>query len=261
MNRILICIYFLWLVACKNVDRTQAQFETGEHLKAMAKSVQLYPDSTLLIEQYIQLLDSAGDYTKALEQNELLLKNDSLNHALWYRKGIYSEYIQDTAGAIKYYWYSIKSKATPQALLALANILAEQKNADALILCKNTSILFPVKELKADLYFIKGVYYARIGNYKEANSRFDSCIATRYRYLEAYMEKGFILFEALKVDQAFLLFKTTTQLNPAYADGYYWMAKCKQKINQPKEAINYYEKALTFDSSLKEAKQYLQELQ
>ena len=61
MNRILICIYFLWLVACKNVDRTQAQFETGEHLKAMAKSVQLYPDSTLLIEQYIQLLEQNSE--------------------------------------------------------------------------------------------------------------------------------------------------------------------------------------------------------
>ncbi len=227
----------------------------------LAKSVQLYPDSLALTEQYIQLLDSAGDYAKAIQLNERLLKNDSLNHALWYRKGIYSEYLHDTTAAITYYRFSIKSYATPQALLALANLLAEQKSADALSLCKNTSILFPARELKADLYFIKGVYYARTRNYKEAASRFDSCIANRYRYLEAYMEKGFIRYEQSKIEEAFLLFETTTKLNPAYADGYYWMAKCKQTAHQPIEAVNYYQKALTFDSTIKEAKKAIQQLQ
>jgi tetratricopeptide (TPR) repeat protein len=266
MNPVFICICCLVLMGCN--DSATEQFSAYEEkageskaLQAIAKSIQLYPDSTALIEQYIQLLDSAGDYTKAILQNERLLKNDSLNHALWYRKGIYSEYLYDTAAAIKYYRFSIKSYATPQALLALANLLAEQKNADALLLCKNTSTLFPVRELKADLYFIKGVYYARSGNYKEATSRFDSCIASRYRYLEAYMEKGFILYNKSQIDKAFLLFETTTKLNPAYADGYYWMAKCKQATNERTEAINYYQKALTFDSTIKEAKEAIQQLQ
>ncbi len=87
MNYAFICFCWLLLMGCKDsataeLSATKEQAGETKAMQALAKSVQLYPDSLALTEQYIQLLDSAGDYAKAIQLNERLLKNDSLNHAL-----------------------------------------------------------------------------------------------------------------------------------------------------------------------------------
>lgn len=198
---------------------------------------------------------------KQLAQNDALLKVDSLNHDLWYQRALLFEQLKDTLSAIKYYRYAIKVFATPQAMLALANLMAEQKNSDALIICSNIALLFPANELKADLHFIKGIFYARSQQTNQAIAQFDSCITERYRYLEAYMEKGFILFDRAQFKMASTIFETTVKIDPLYADGYYWMAKCAEKTNQHTEAINNYQKALTLDPLLKEAAEAINRLQ
>lgn len=266
MKRVLICIYFLGLVACNNDSSNQSlvkkpQYELSGSLNNLTKLVQLYPDSIILIEQYIDTLEQMEEYQKAIFQNDRLIKKDSFNHDLWYKKALFSERLSDTLSAIKFYRFSLQCFATPQAMLSLAHLLAEQKKREALLVCKNIGIRFSASEFKADTYFIEGVFYARIGNTQAALTSFNSCINKRYSYLEAYMEKGFILFEQAKIEEAFSIFEATIKLNPTYADGYYWMAKCKQKLNQHSEALHYYQKALTFDPSIKEAAEAIKQIQ
>ena len=189
----------------------------------------------------------------SLKQIDQLISKDSLNNELWMQKAILSAAMKDTANAIRYLHFSNRINPTPAAMLTLANLLAEQKNADAITVCENIKTLFPDKKHLADIYFIKGVYYARCGNSSKAMSLLDSCINTNFHYLEAYMEKAFLLFEQQKIQEALTIFATVVKMDPGYADGYYWMGKSLEKSGKKDSAIINYQQAIELDPALTEA--------
>ncbi len=71
--------------------------------------------------------------------------------------------------------------------------------------------------------------------------------------MEAYMEKGFLYFDNKKVAEALAVFQTVITVKNVYADGYYWLAKCYEALNNKAEAIANYQKAITLDPKLTEA--------
>ncbi len=171
------------------------------------------------------------------------------------------EKLKDSIAAKKYYQNSINIYPTSAAMFGLANLLAEQKDSTALIVCTNAKTLFPAKENNADIYFIRGIYYARKGNAVKANRYFDSCVTANYRYFEAFMEKGFILFDNSKYKDALAIFETILKLDPFYADAYYWSAKCLEKLGNHENAKLNFEKAVNIDPELIEATEALKRLQ
>jgi tetratricopeptide (TPR) repeat protein len=234
--------------------------EIPEALQKLIKKQNLYPDSIGLRLQLIDAYDSIGNYTLALGHMDSLLLKDSLNYGLWYRKALLQENAKDTAGALKSYKYAIRVYPAPDALLAAANLLAEQKNPAALELCKQVSKLRMGREYTAHCFFISGVYYARIGDSKKALLAFNQCIYNDLYYMEAYMEKGFIYFDSKKTADAAQVFQTVITLKNTYADGYYWLAKCEEVMNNQADAINNYQKAFTLNPKLIEAQEALKKL-
>lgn len=79
-------------------------------------------------------------------------------------------------------------------------------------------------------------------------------------YLEAYMEKGFILFDQKKFNDALTVFEMVVQLKNTYADGYYWTAKTEEALNNKAEAIVNYNKSLELDPTISEATAALKRL-
>ncbi|MBR2647707.1 MAG: tetratricopeptide repeat protein [Sediminibacterium sp.] len=195
----------------------------------------------------------------AMAMDKALL-TDSNNQDLWVKRAKLAEQIKDTTGAIGFYIEANRVYPTPEAMLSLANLMAERKDPRVLNVTANTKILFPQKSIEPHVHFIRGVYYSRIGNRDIALAALDSCIRADYRYYEAYMEKGFILYDRKNYQQAATIFATIIPLNPQYADAYYWVAKCNEAMGKKEEAILHYEQALRFDTSLKEAAIALQKL-
>lgn len=169
------------------------------------------------------------------------LSTDSNNQGLWVKRAQLAEQIKDTTGAIGFYIEANRVYPTPEAMLSLANLMAERKDPRVLNVTANTSKLFPQKSIEPHVHFIRGVYYSRIGNSNMATAAFDSCIYSDYRYYEAYMEKGFILYDHKNYQQAATIFATIIPLNPQYADAYYWVAKCNEMMGKKEEAILHYE--------------------
>jgi tetratricopeptide (TPR) repeat protein len=192
------------------------------------------------------LLDAAVALDKAL-------LTDSNNQGLWLKRAQIAEQIKDTTGAIGFYIEANRIYPTPEAMLSLANLLAERKDDRVLNVATNTLKLFPGKSMEPHIHFIRGVYYSRINKITEAIAAFDSCLGKDYRYYEAYMEKGFILYDSNDYAKAVTIFATIIPLNPQYADAYYWVAKCNEAMGKKEEAILHYEQALRFDTSLHEA--------
>ncbi len=257
-------VLFLMIACNDDSDKQSAasdkKTDIPEALQKLIIKQSQYPDSMGLRLQLIDAYDSIGDYQIALGQMDSLLLKDSLNYGLWYRKALLQENAKDTTGALKSYKYAIRVYPSPDALLAAANLLAEQKNPLSLDLCRQVAKLRMGREYAAHCFFISGVYYARIGDNKNALLSFNRCIYNDMYYMEAYMEKGFIYFDSKKMTEAVQVFQSVITLKNTYPDGYYWLAKCDEVLNNRIDAIANYQKAITLNPKLIEAGEALKRL-
>jgi tetratricopeptide (TPR) repeat protein len=257
-----ILFVFVFFVACDTTGSKQdSSLNLSPYLKELFKQTKQYPDSVNLRINLINALDSSGLHKEALQQMDLLIAKDSLNFAFWNAKGHLQENAKDTAGAIVSYKRAFRVYPSPDAMLTLANLFAETKNDTALVLCKEVNGLSADKKYEADCRFIEGVYYARKGNIQQALTSFDACINARYTYVVAYLEKGFIYYDKNQYAEALKIFQLAASVSNAYADAYYWQAKCFEAMNNRTEALTNYNKALALDKNLTEAAAAVKRLQ
>ena len=212
--------------------------------------VNQYPDSTPLRIAAIEILDSIGALKEAIAQVDSLIKRDSLHAGYWTKKGELSEKIGDTSGAIRCYRYAIRIYPTPDLKLRWANLLAEQKNDTALLLLKSIASEWNDATYLSHVAFIRGVYYARKGMAPAAHHSLDECIRMNYNYMEAYMEKGFLYWDAGNIAAAKKIFSTVIQLKGTYADGYYWLANCEARLKDTSGAVAHFQQAQRLDPAM-----------
>lgn len=262
MKPYFILFVFLSWYACKQKDKTATQQQTAitEAAQKLYDAVAQYPDSTALRIQLVNALDSVGALAPALAQMDSLIARDSVNFGIWFHKAQLGEKAGDTAIAIQAYEKAARIYPSPDALLSLANLFAEQRNAKAILLCDEVEQLRLGREYLAHCSFIKGVYYARTGELVKALASFDRCIGNDYQYMEAYMEKGFLFYDTEQTDKALAVFEKATEIRPTYADAFYWTGKCYEKKGDEEKAINQYHHALVLDPSIQEADAALKRL-
>ena len=209
-----------------------------------------FPDSTALRVEAIETLDSLGKLTLAMTQVDELIKRDSLHAGYWTRKGEIHEKLGDTAGALRCYRFASRINPNPDLMLRTANLMAEQKNDTALLILKSILNEWNDRSYQSHVAFIKGVYYARKGQSAAAHQWLDQCIAINYHYMEAYMEKGFLFWDAGNYSKAKKIFETVVQLKSIYPDGYYWLAKTEAALRDTAQSISHYRQAKQLDPSM-----------
>lgn len=265
IRSVLLC-GLLALAACTSSTREKAatpsgvQNELPQHIKEQYRLVSAYPDSAALRMQLVDALDSIGAMKPALAQMDSLISRDSLNYGFWYRKALLQQNVQDTAGALRSFRYAIRIYPSPDALLSAANLLAEKRDSTALLLAKEVLQQNLGREYNAHGYFISGVYYARTGQQKKALDAFNACLYNDLTYMEAYMEKGFLFYDRGAFKEAEQVFKTAVQVKNTYADGFYWLAKTQEALQDKAGAVLNYQRAQTLDPSIKEAAAALERL-
>ena len=136
----------------------------------------------------------------------------------------------------------------------LAFEYAEAKNPKVLPLADS---LIKADSLQghAEPYYFKGIYYANTGNAAEAIKQFDEAIRHNYNFMNAYINKGIVYYDAKKFDAAFKIFSLAASINPGFADAYYWMAKCEEATGKKAEAKLDYQRAYGLDKTMTEAKE------
>lgn len=209
-----------------------------------------FPDSISLRENSVDVLDSLGDLKEALRQLDTLIKRDSLNAGYWNKKGDLLERTKDTSGALRAYRYSARIYRSPDVLLKAANLFAEKKNDTALIVVNSIMEEWTDRTILSHAYFIRGIYFARKAMTEQAQQSFDACIRLNYQYLEAHMEKGFLLWDVGNVVGAKKIFNLVVQLKGTYPDGYYWLAKCEEKLKDSSNAREHFRQAKQLDANL-----------
>lgn len=264
MSKSVLILFLVFIFACNSQQKDNKiapnKSKLPDEIAGLAQLAKQYPDSVGLHLRLINAMDSLGDFTPAIKELDALIKKDSSNFGLWFKKGQLSESAKDTAAALTSYNKAANIYASPDALLALANLYAETKNSKALELCQAVADLRMGRTYQAHCDFIAGVYFARIGNGSKAINLFKNCIANNYTYMEAYLETGFVYFDKKQYLEALKVFQTAVTVKNNFPDGYYWIAKTQEATNETNAAIENYEKALSLDPQLVEADQAIKRL-
>lgn len=245
----------------KDQKKSSPKNQIPDEIISLNKLSKQFPDSVGLHMRLVNAFDSIGQYEPALKELNSLIKNDSSNFGFWFKKAQLSAQIKDTNEAINAYSKAATIYASPDAMLALANLLAETKNNKALILCQKVSDLRMGRTYQSHCDFIAGIYYARIGNTAKAIKLFTNCIANNYTYMEAYMEIGFIYYDKKQFPEAEKTFQTAVTVKNNYPDAYYWLGKTQEASKNFEAAKANYEKAISLDSGLIEASEAIQRMQ
>ena len=230
--------------------------EAIELLKTCIKRYPHNPEfSRRLSEAYLQ----SGQPEQALKEYNLMLQNDPDNFEALYERGRIQASLKDTAGAIA----SLERAYALQPLqifgITLANLYAETENEKVIALCDQL-LAKDVDQQVTDPLFLKGVYYSNTGQHAAALEQFELCIKRDWKFTEAYIEKGIILYELKDYDSALSTFSLATTVSNTYADAYYWMGRCYEAKGKVQDATDSYYKALALDRNFAEAKAAIRRL-
>jgi tetratricopeptide (TPR) repeat protein len=197
------------------------QGKTDESLKACNDILKINPAQVDVLKMKAALLDKKGDTAQSiriLEQAYSLAPSDiELNYELAYK-------------------------------------YAETKNPKVLVLCDSLAKKDSMS-IHAEPHYYKGIYFANINEKGKALTLFDQAIRNDYYFLNAHIEKGRILYDQKKFEDAYKTFNLAMTISPKFADAYFWMAKCQQAMGQPEEAKLNYLRAYGLDRSFTEAKE------
>lgn len=263
-NLLILPLILLLVIACNDNGPAVRTIETKDSvqqlLSAFRDSIKKFPKDTSLKFEFIVALQDAGKYREAINfLDSMNLKwGDSANMKIYfnslYKRAELLAQAGDTANAIKTFEFFVIPGELTEAGLQLANLYAETKNPKALAICDSMN---KNDESKRDPNpdYLKGIYYYNIGDYDKALQQFNSCIKKDYTFLDAYMEKGRILYKQSKYKEAIAVYDLAIKVSNSFADAHFWKGKCQEALGQKEEAKISYQRAYAFDKTLIEAKE------
>jgi tetratricopeptide (TPR) repeat protein len=258
---------FVLLISCNNQTNTDHSNHkdsviTSNPVSELEKKIgndTLAADS--LRAGLVEKLVETNQVDKAISQIDLLLKKQPGNPAYLFMKADALERKADTMNAIQYFEQAITAAGSfLDAELRLAHLYAETGNPNTIKLCDDMLKQATAIKFRSDILHIKGIYYVKKNDSKNALRMYNQIIKEDYTYLDAYIEKGLIYYDQQQFEQAHKIFALSTNIKNSFADGYFWMAKTEEKLNKKEEAINNYKRALALDQSIDEAKDALKRL-
>ncbi len=263
-NRLALLALAITLFACSNNNHSGTGKQTHDSilqlLQSFQDSIRKYPNDTLLKYEFVLALQEAGRYKEAISFIDSINigKGDSANLKTYYnylyKRAELSAQDGDTAKAIATLELFVIPGELTEAGKQLANLYAETRNPKTIVVCdlmnKND-----ISNRDPDPDYLKGIYYYNINDYNKAIEQFNSCIKKDYTFLDAYMEKGRILFKQTKYQEAIGVYDLTIKISNTFADAHFWKGKCQEALGQKAEAKISYQRAYAFDKTFTEAKE------
>ncbi|MBS1750931.1 MAG: tetratricopeptide repeat protein [Bacteroidetes bacterium] len=241
------------LLSCNgDADKTDKAPVQIAELLLLQKQLAARPDSVGLRYQLMNELLKNNLYADALAQNDTLLKGDSANPVFWYRRGAIQLQHGDTAAAMSSMQTSVQREPMfmePQ--LDIASVYAARSDSNAIAATNKILRMAPDPRIASQAKFIQGLYYSNINDKAKAIACFDECIKSDYTFLDAYIEKGLLLYDQQDYKAALAVFEQTIQVSNTFAEGYFNAGKCEEALGNKEEAKSYFEKAYGLDKNLK----------
>lgn len=232
--------------------------QPGTAVKLLKECIEKYPANTSFRRRLSEVYAQVGASEEALEQYNQLLAKDSLDFETWYEKGTLLVQLKDTPAAIQAMERSYTLQPINYTGLSLANLYAATKNPKTLPLCD--ALIARDTTFINEATFLKGAYYSDTKQYDAALEQFEECIKRNWKFTDAYIEKGIVLFELKQYNKALDVFAMAATVSNTSADAYYWMARCYEATHQKDQALQNYQRALSLDKDFEEAREGMKRL-
>ena len=257
-----IFILFTALIfSCGNEKNSEKNTSATSRLDSLQQLTEQYPDSIQIQLSLQEAIFIDGDTTKALDNLLLLIKKFPGNKDLQNAVALIQLQQGDTSYAVQ---SLIKSLAIdqnqPEVEFELAFLEAAQKNENALIIADRMINRYAERDIQAKGHFSKGIYYANTSLPKRAIQEFDSAIIKNFTLVDAYVEKGIILFESGKINESIATLSKATALDKNNADVLFWLGKAYQQKKEFNQALVYFSETLKLDPSNNSAKSAIEEI-
>ena len=246
--------------SCTNGKKNPEFSPNHNILGSLKKAVAQYPDSLLLVHDLIEQYRNHGQYDSALAITNNQILKDSGNAFLWNIKATLYFENEDTLMAIDALKHAINIYPLPEYLAALGTIYAEIKDRNALHIADELIQLNKERSTK-HAFFIKGLYYNFADKSDSAILFLDRCLQLDYTYMYAYREKAIALYQLKKYEEAINILRRAVTIQNNFDEGYYWMGKAYEKLDQKEDAIFCYQNALLYDKGYIEAREALDRLE
>lgn len=224
-----------------------------EAVSMLKSCISKFPANPEFPRRLSEVYAQTGKTKEALEIYDKMLATDSSNFEAWYERGTLLNRLGDTAAGIQAIEYSYALQPVNYIGYVLANLYAYTQNPKTIELCDEL-IRRDSSDTQIDAFFIKGTYYSDTKQYAQAIAQFDACIKRDWKFTDAYIEKGIVLFEQRQFDAALEVFTMATTVSNSSADAYFWMARCYEAKNNKQLAYENYAKALALDRGFVEAR-------
>jgi len=233
--------------------------EINPAISLLKECIKKYPENHEFHRRLSEVYMEIGKPEQALAQLDSLLRKDSSNFEAWFDKGMLLARVDDTAASINALERAYALQPVDYIGINLANIYASNSNPKALAIC-DAMIKKDTAVSSVDPWYIKGTYYFNTRQYDLAIKLFDETIKRDWKFVEAYLDKGIILYEQKNYDEALETFTLAATVQNTYPDCYYWMGRCYEATNRKEQAIANYQRAYTLDKSFTQARDALRRL-
>ncbi len=240
-------------IALQYISNLLLMNELPRAIELLHEGVSRFPENTEFNRRLGELYAQKGRLEEGLEQYNHIIDKDSTNFEAWFDRGTLLARMKDTAGAIASLETSFALLPISYSGIPLAGLYISRKDPRAVEVC-NILLAKDSVEVQAEPVFMKGVYYAETKDYDKAIGLFDECIKRDWKMTEAYIEKGIILYEQKKYDEAMKVFTLAGTVSNSDADVYYWMGRCFEATGDRENARANYQRAYALDETFLEAR-------
>jgi tetratricopeptide (TPR) repeat protein len=233
--------------------------QPNEALNLLKECRQKFPENLEFNRRISELYAQMGKRAEALAEYDTIIGRDSLNFMAWYEKGLLLKNLRDTPAAIEALERSFAIQPIAYTGLALAELYSASQNPRLLQICDYIISKDSTGEM-VDAIMLKGIYYSDKKEYNKALEHFEECIKRDWKFTQAHIEKGIVYFEQRDYANALATFQMATTVSNTNADTYYWLGRTYEAMNDKQQARENYERSLSLDPRVREAREALKRL-
>jgi tetratricopeptide (TPR) repeat protein len=246
-------------IAMQYVSNLMLVNRPEDAVKVLKESIAKWPGNPDLHRRLSEIYAQIGDNQKAIAQFDEWAQQDSLNFEVWYEKGVLLAQLKDTPASIQALEKSYRLQPINYNGLALASLYAATLNPKVITICDEL-IRKDTSGIINDVLYLKGSFYSDTKQYEKAMDMFNQCITRDWKFSDAYIEKGIVLYDLKKYDSALKVFTMAATVANTNADAWYWMARCYEVLGKKDLALVNYQRALAIDKNFDEAREGIKRL-
>lgn len=226
--------------------------QTHTALEVLREAINKFPEQTAFKGKMAEVLVQVDRIPEAITIYNELIEQAPDQYEWHYELGRTFAKNRNVIDAIRHLETAYSIQPANFIGLDLAELYAFQLNPKVVQLCDEIIKMNPPNTIPQASY-LKGTYYADKGQNDLAIKCFDESIKSDWKFVDAYLDKGYIYFKEGKFTQAQAVYRQSIEVAQQAPDSYYWLGRTEEALGNIDNAKALYEQTLLLDRNFIEA--------